>query len=62
MGPSDVDWEHEWLEDGEDLCSGDIEVQGLLLADGFAACKCWTTTDGGRSVDTIGPEWRIRFW
>ena len=24
MGPSDVDWEHEWLEDGEDPCSGDI--------------------------------------
>ena len=26
MGPSDVDWEHEWLEDGEDPCSGDILI------------------------------------
>ena len=24
MGPSDVDWEHKWLEDGENPCSSDI--------------------------------------
>ena len=29
MGPSDVDWEHELLEDGEDSCSGDI-VAGAI--------------------------------
>ena len=28
MGPSDVDWEHEWLEDGEDPCSGAGAIAG----------------------------------